>query len=149
MARAYALALIIERSIDMGKSLIQVANQSSQNVAVNSIIGLGSTQRRYGCNLRLSGNGVEVTGEGYFKIDASVSIAPTAEGNVTVAVYNNGVQIPGAIAYSSVATANNNTNLSICSTIRKMCCDSADNLTLVLLEGAGVVNNVSMRVEKS
>lgn len=134
----------------MGKSLIQVANQSAQNVAVNSIIGLGSTQRRYGCNLRLSGNGIEVDGDGYFKIDASVSVAPTEAGDVTVAVYNNGVQIPGAIAYGSVTTAGNNTNLSICSTIRKgCCCDSADNLTLVLLAGAGTVNNVSMRVEKS
>lgn len=134
----------------MGKSLIQVANQSTQAVAVNSIIGLGSTQRRYGCNCRLSGNGIEVNGEGYYKVDASVSVAPTAAGNVTVALYNNGVQVPGAIAYDSVSTAANPTNLSIVATIRQgCCCDSADNLTLVLLEGEGNVTNVSMRVEKS
>ena len=134
----------------MGKSLIQVANQSNQTVAANSIISLGSTQRRYGCNLRLSGNGIEVNGEGYYTIDADVSVAPTAIGNVTVALYNNGVQIPGAIAYGAVSTANNPTTLSINATVRQgCCCDSADNLTLVLLEGAGVVQNVSMRVEKS
>lgn len=134
----------------MGKSLIQVANQSNQTVADNSIISLGSTQRRYGCNLRLSGNGIEVNGEGYYTIDADVSVAPTAIGNVTVALYNNGVQIPGAIAYGAVSTANNPTTLSINATVRQgCCCDSADNLTLVLLEGAGVVQNVSMRVEKS
>ena len=134
----------------MGKSLIQVANQSNQTVAANSIISLGSTQRRYGCNLRLSGNGIEVNGEGYYTIDADVSVAPTAVGNVTVALYNNGVQIPGAIAYGAVSTANNPTTLSINATVRQgCCCDSADNLTLVLLEGAGVVQNVSMRVEKS
>ena len=134
----------------MGKSLIQVANQSNQTVAANSIISLGATQRRYGCNLRLSGNGIEVNGEGYYTIDADVSVAPTAIGNVTVALYNNGVQIPGAIAYGAVSTANNPTTLSINATVRQgCCCDSADNLTLVLLEGAGVVQNVSMRVEKS
>ena len=134
----------------MGKSLIQVANQSTQAVAVNSIISLGSTQRRFGCNLHLSGNGIEVAGEGYYKVDASVSVAPTATGNVTVALYNNGAQIPGAIAYSSVSTAANPTTLSICTTIRQgCCCDSADNLTLVLLAGAGNVQNVSMRVEKA
>lgn len=134
----------------MGKSLIQVANQSTQAVAVNSIIGLGSTQRRYGCNCRLSGNGIEVNGEGYYKVDASVSVAPTAAGNVTVALYNNGVQVPGAIAYDSVSTAANPTNLSVVATLRQgCCCDSADNLTLVLLEGEGNVTNVSMRVEKS
>ena len=134
----------------MSKSLIQVANQSSQTVAANSIISLGSTQRRYGCNLRLSGNGIEVDGQGYYTVDASISVAPTAAGNVTVALFNNGVQVPGAIAYDSVSTAANPTNLSIVATVRQgCCCDSADNLTLVLLEGAGVVRNVSMRVEKS
>ena len=133
----------------MSKSLIQVANQSTQAVAVNSIISLGSTQRRYGCNLRLSGNGIEVDGAGYYTIDASVSVAPTAEGNVTVALYNNGVQVPGAIAYSS-STAGDPIALPIVATIRQgCCCDSADNLTLVLIEGAGNVTNVSMRVEKS
>ena len=134
----------------MGKSLIQVANQSSQDVSINSIISLGSTQRRYGCNLKLSGNGVEVNGEGYYKVDASVSLAPTEAGAVTVALYNNGVPVPGAIAYSAVTTAGNNTNLYICGTIRiGCCCDSADNLTLVLVSGASTVNNVSLRVEKS
>lgn len=133
----------------MSRSLIQTANQSSQAVAVNSIINLGSTQRRFGCNLRLSGNGIEVNGEGYYTIDCDVSVSPTAAGNVTVAVYNNGAQIPGAIAYGSVSTAANPTSLSINATIRQgCCCDSADNLTVVLLAGAGTVNNVSVRVEK-
>ena len=133
----------------MSRSLIQTANQSSQNVAVNSIISLGSTQRRYGCNLRLSGNAIEVSGEGYYTIDCNVSVAPTAAGNVTVAIYSNGVQIPGAIAYGSVSTAANPVSLCINATIRQACCcDSADNLTCVLIAGAGVVNNVSMRVVK-
>ena len=97
----------------MGKSLIQVANQSSQTVAANSIISLGSVLRRFGCNCRLSGNGIEVVGQGYYPIDCDVSVAPTAAGAVTVALYNNGVQIPGAIAYGSVSTANNPVTLSI------------------------------------
>ena len=134
----------------MGKSLIQTSNQSSQTVALNSIISLGSVLRRYGCNLRLSGNAIEVSGEGYYKVDCDVSIAPTAAGPVTVAVYNNGVQIPGAIAYGSVSTAGNPITLPVTTTIRQgCCCDSADSLTVVLLAGAGTVQNISMRVEKS
>lgn len=134
----------------MGKSLIQVANQSQQNVNDDSIISLGSVQRRYGCNLRLSGNAIEVTGEGYYKADASVSVEPTVEGPVTVALYKNGVQIPGAIAYGTASAAEVPVTLPIVATIRQTCCcDSADNLTLVLLEGAGIVTNVSLRVEKS
>lgn len=132
----------------MSRSLIQVTNQSQQTVAEDSIISLGSVQRRFGCNLRLSGNGIEVDGQGYYTIDSTVSVSPTAAGPVTVAVYNNGVQIPGAIAYGT-GTAGAPLTLPLVGTIRQgCCCDSADNLTLVLVEGAGVVSNVSMRVVK-
>lgn len=133
----------------MSRSLIQVANQSTQAVALNSIISLGSTQRRFGCNLRLSGNGVEVDGAGYYTVDASVTAEPTAAGTVTVALYNNGTQVPGAIASTSTDTAGNPVSVALNTTIRQgCCCDSADNLTLVLLSGPGNVTNVSMRVEK-
>ena len=80
----------------MSKSLIQVANQSTQTVAPNSIISLGSVQRRFGCNCRLSGNAIEISGEGYYEVEAAVSLAPTATGDVAVALYENGVQLPGA-----------------------------------------------------
>lgn len=134
----------------MSKSLIQTANQSQQAVAENSIISLGSVLRRFGCNCRLSGNAIEITGEGYYMVDCNVSVAPTAAGNVTVALYNNGAQIPGAIAYGSVASAEDSITLPIETTIRQACCcDSADNLTCVLIEGAGVVQNISLRVKKA
>lgn len=133
----------------MSKSLIQTANQSAQTVANNSIISLGSVQRRFGCNLRLSGNAIECDGQGYYTIDGNVSVAPTAAGNVTVALFNNGVQIPGAIAYGAVSTAGNSTTLPLETTIRQgCCCDSADNITVVLIEGAGTVRNISLRVVK-
>ena len=133
----------------MSKSLIQVANQSTQAVALNSIISLGSTQRRFGCNCRLSGNGIEVDGAGYYTIDASITAAPTAAGTVTVSLYNNGVQVPGATASASTGTAGNPVSVAINTTVRQgCCCDSADNLTLVLLSGPGNVTNVSMRVVK-
>ena len=133
----------------MGRSLIQTVNQSVQTVAENSIINPGSTQRRFGCNLRLSGNGIEVNGEGYYTIDANVTVAPTAAETVTVALYSNGVQIPGAIASAVAGTAADPVNLTLITTIRQgCCCDSADNITCVLLAGAGEVQNISVRVVK-
>ena len=131
----------------MSRSLIQTANQSNQTVAVNSIIGLGSTQRRFGCNLRLSGNGIEVLGEGYYTIDANVSITPTAAGAVTIALFQDGVQIPGAIAFTT-GTAAAPEAVSIPTTIRLGCCDSTSTITCVLIAGPGVVNNIAIRVVK-
>lgn len=131
----------------MGRSLIQTINQSEQTVTENGVFTLGTVQRRYGRDLRLSGNGIEATGTGYFSIDASVSVAPTAAGPVTVALYDNGVQVPGAIAYGTAAAAGDPVNLGIVSTVRRgCCCAGADNLTLVLIEGAGTAQNVALRV---
>lgn len=132
----------------MSKSLIQVANPSGIAVLAGGIIPLGSVQRRFGCNLRLSGNAIEAVGEGYYTIDASVTITPTGAGAVTVALYNNGQPLPGA---SATATGTAAAPLTISlppSTIRQRCCADADNLTLVLVEGPGTVNNVALRAEK-
>ncbi len=131
----------------MGKSLIQTVNQTSQAVDENGIVSLGSVLRRYGCNCRLSGNAIEIVGQGYYVVDVVVSAVPTGAGNVTVALYNNNVQVPSAIAYGT-GEADSPLTLSISTTIRQMCCDSADSLTVVLLEGAGQVSNVSVRVIK-
>jgi len=67
-----------------------------------------------------------------------------------VALYDNGVQIPGAIAYGSVGTAGNAVTLPIETTIRQgCCCNGVDSITVVLLEGAGDVTNVAVRIEKA
>lgn len=132
----------------MSRSLIQTTNQTTQAVAVNGIISLGSVQRRFGCNCRLSGNAIECAGEGYYKIDCNVTVAPTEAGAVTVALYNNGVQIPGAIAYGT-GTAGSPLTLPIETTLRQGCCASADSVTAVLLAGAGDVQNISLRAEKA
>lgn len=134
----------------MSCSLLQTANTSPQTVAVNGIINPGSVVRRYGNNARLNGNAQEISGEGYYELTGAVSVAPTAAGAVTVALYENGVQIPGAIAYGSVSTAGNTTTLPLVGTVRQgCCCDGADSITCLLLEGAGVVRNYSLRIKKS
>ena len=131
----------------MSKSLIQTVNQTSQAIEENGIISLGSVLRRYGCNCRLSGNAIELVGQGYYVVDVDVSVTPTAAGAVTVALYNNNVQVPSAIAYGT-GDADSPLTLTISTTIRQMCCDSADSLSVVLLEGAGQVVNISARVVK-
>lgn len=134
----------------MSKSLIQTANQSSQVVAVNSVIAPGTVIRRYGCNCRLSGNGIEIDGAGYYEVDATVTVVPDAIGAVSVALYKDGVQVPGAIATGAVSTQGNAVTLPIITTLRKGCeCDGASNITLVLTAGASTVTNVSVRIVKS
>ena len=133
----------------MSKSLIQTTNISTQTVAVGSVVSLGSVLRRFGCNCRLNGNAIEIEGEGYYAVDVDLTATPTAAGNVTVSVLKDGVAIPSATATNSVSTVGNSTTLPINTTVRLGCkCDGASSLTVVLVAGAGVVSNISMRVVK-
>ena len=131
----------------MARALLQTTNQTNQTVALNSIIGLGSTQRRFGCNCKLSGNAIELNGEGYYAIDVNVSITPTAAGAITIGVFQDGVQIPGAIAFTT-GTAAAPEAIAIPTTVRLGCCDGLSNITVVVLAGPGVVNNVATRTVK-
>ena len=134
----------------MSKSAIYTANTSIQNVAVNGIISPGTIIRRFGPNINLSGNGIQLCGSGYYDIDTSFTIAPTAEGEVTVTAYLDGVAIPGATATETAAAAGDFVNLSISSLVRLgcSCCDGLSTLTFVLTETAANVTNSAIVVEK-
>lgn len=134
----------------MSKSLLQTANSNLQNLTANSIIALGSTIRRYGCNCRQNGNTIEIEGCGYYEIDATVTLAPTAAGNVTVAAFKNGVLIPGSSVTGSVTTASNPVTLPIVATVREGCnCEGASQITFVLTDGSAAVSSISTRTKKS
>ena len=133
----------------MSRSLIQTANTSPQTVAVGGTISLGNVLRRYGCNCRLNGSAVEIEGAGYYTISGTVTLAPTAAGNSTIALLDNGVPIPGATATGGITTVGNSVTLPIETTVREGCaCDGASQITCVLTSGAATVSNVSFRVEQ-
>ena len=133
----------------MSRSLLQTVNQSNQTVAAGGIVSLGFVVRRYGCNCQLVGDAIEVSGEGYYKLNAVGTASATAAGNVVVALYQNGVQLPGAIATGTAAAEGDYVTLPLLGTIRLGCGSSGvTNITCVLVEGASTVTNVSIRVEK-
>lgn len=133
----------------MSKSLIQVVNQTSQALVADSIINPGSTVRRYGCNCKQNGNAIELSGAGYYAFTGTVTLVPDAIGNVSVALYSNGVQVPGTLVGGSVSTVGNSVTLPIVATLRQGCyCDGGDSVVCRLVAGPSTVTNFSLRVEK-
>lgn len=121
--------------------------QTPTAVAVDGVIPLGSLIRRYGCDVALNGNAVNITGAGYYDVDASVTVTPAAAGTVTITLYKDGVAVPGATA-SETAAANGTVNLCIPALVRQVCCAEGSALTLVLTGAAATVNNVALRVQR-
>lgn len=73
------------------KSALYTAMQTPTEVAVNGVIPLGSLIRRYGCDITLNGNAANIVGNGYYDVDASITVAPTAAGTVTATLYKDGI----------------------------------------------------------
>lgn len=116
-------------------------------VEAGSTLPLGTIIRRFGNNINMSGTGINIEGAGYYKVDASVSILATAAGNATVALYKDGVAVPGAEATVTLAVGDYET-VSFPAFVRLQCCAASSTLTLVMSETGGTVDNVALTVEK-
>ncbi|MFR0798493.1 MAG: hypothetical protein ACLSHJ_06930 [Oscillospiraceae bacterium] len=80
----------------MSKSAIYTTNVSAPTVAVGGIVPFGTTTRRYGCNIRQDGNAITLCGQGYYLVNISATLAPTAAGTVSLTAQKDGVAIIGA-----------------------------------------------------
>ena len=129
------------------KSALYAAMQTPTAVAVGGVIPLGGLIRRYGCDIALNGNAVNLAGTGYYDVDASITATLTAAGAVTVTLYKDGVAVPGATA-SAAAAAGAPTVLSFPALVRQPCCAFGSALSLVLTGAAATVNNVALRVQR-
>ena len=131
----------------MSKSAIYTTNVSNPTVAVGGIVPVGSTTRRYGCNIRQDGNAITLCGQGYYLVNVSATVAPTAAGTVSLTAQKDGVAIIGATAAQTVA-ANGVATLTITAIVRNACGCDGSLLSLVLDGVASVVNNLAVTVEK-
>ena len=130
------------------KSALYTAMQTPTAVAVGGVIPLGGLIRRYGCDIALNGNAVNLAGTGYYDVDASITATLTAAGAVTVTLYKDGVAVPGATASATAAAADDVVDLNIPALVRQVCCAAGSALTLVLTGAAATVNNVALRVQR-
>ena len=132
----------------MSKSAIYTTNTTAPTVAVDGIIPVGTTTRRYGCNIRQDGNAITLCGQGYYLVNVSATVTPTAAGTVSVTAQKDGVAIVGATGSETVSAVSNAANISITAIVRNACgCDSSI-LSFILGGVAAVVDNSAVTVEK-
>ena len=132
----------------MSKSAIYTTNTAAPTIAVDGIIPVGTTTRRYGCNVRQDGNAITLCGQGYYLVNVSATVTPTAAGTVSVTAQKDGVSIVGATGSETVSAVSNAANISITAIVRNACgCDSSI-LSFILGGVAAVVDNFAVTVEK-
>ena len=87
-------------------------------------------------------------GAGYYDIDANVSVAATATGNITATLFKDGAPVQGATAIATAGAVGDVVTLPISALVRLNCdCDTA-NLTIVIGGQAVTAQNLAFVVEK-
>lgn len=117
------------------------------SVAIGGTLPLGNIIRRYGQNINLGGNGLSLTGGGYYDVDANVTVTATAAGTVSAALYLNGVEVPGAIS-TVTAAADDIVTLPVSALVRLNGCNAEGSLTLVIGGQTVTTYNTAIVVEK-
>ena len=133
----------------MSKALIYTANTAGAEVAIGNTVPVGSIIRRYGRCIDATGSAINLGEPGYYLVDISASATANATGDITLALAQNGVLIPGATATSTVATVGTQVvNLKIAAIVRVMCCESTSLSVVVGGTTAPTVENMAVSVVK-
>ena len=133
--------------------MISSYNITSQDVAVNGLLTFTTDRILTGCTITRNGPTFQLNKPGYYYVTFNADgAATTTPGDVVIALQNNGVTIPGAMATVTVAAADDATNLAF-STIVKVppsCCaiDNTAMLTLVNTGVAATFTNVNINITK-
>ena len=93
--------------------LLGTKNVGSQTVLTGGTVNIGNVYRQF-CRRTRAGlptfsttsTGVTLNGQGIYKVTATVTGSGTAAGVLTVQLNENGTAIPGALASTTITTAN-------------------------------------------
>lgn len=134
----------------MSKSAIYMASASSSAVAVGETVPLGSTVRRFGCNLMGNGDAVTLRGAGYYLVSFNATVAPTAAGTATVTLLRDGQPVQGASSSVTAGAANAPQTASLTAVVREFgcACDGTSQLRVEMSGADSMVSGAAISVVK-
>jgi hypothetical protein len=133
------------------KSNIYVANTTSTAVTAGSTLPLGTIVRRRGFEINQSGNSVAINdcGSNYYLVSVNATFTAPVAGVVRLDLQQNGVNVTGATASTTITTATTEVHsLSFTAIVRTFSGNTLDSLTVINSGVAATFSNIAMTVEK-
>lgn len=133
------------------KSLIDVATTASSAVVANGTLPLATIVRRRGNDVNLSGNSIAITdcGSNYYLVVVTATFTAPVAGVVTLNLQQNGVNVTGATASTTITTATTEVrSLSFPAIIRTFNNNGIDSLSVVNSGVASTFSNIAITVNK-
>ena len=127
-------------------SLIYMTTTTPVDVAAGGQIPFSVT-RRTGCAIQNGDNSIILKKPGYYSINATVTFAADAEGDVTVELQKNNVAVPGVTASVTAVTPTTDLyTLNLTGILRVFCYEGDSILTLVNNSSVALtISNVSLQ----
>lgn len=120
----------------MSKSAIYAINTTTGTaVAVGGVLPLNTINRRFGCAVDLSSNGILIREAGYYDVDAIATVTATAVGNVSAYLAQDGVEVAGTRVTVTAQVIGDEVILPISALVRVLPCNT-DTLTIVIVDNA-------------
>lgn len=133
------------------KSNIYVATTASSAVVANGTLPLSTIVRRRGNDVNLSGNSIALTdcGSNYYLVSVNATFTAPVAGVVTLNLQQNGVNVTGATASTTVTTPTTEIHsLAFTAIIRTFNNQGIDSLSVVNAGVAATFSNIAISVEK-
>ena len=133
------------------KSNIYLATTTPTSVLANGVLPLTTIVRRRGCELSQSGNSIAITdcGSNYYLVNVNATFTAPVAGEVTLQLQQNGSNVTGATASTTVTTpATEVRSLSFSAIIRTFGSTTIDSLTILNTGVGAVFSNIAINTIK-
>lgn len=133
------------------KANIYVATTTPTSVVANGTLPLTTIVRRRGGDVNLSGNSIAIIDEGsnYYLVNVTATFTAPATGDVVLYLQQNGVNVTGATATTTISTATTETrSVSFSAIVRTYNNQGIDSLTIANAGVAATFSNIAMSVIK-
>lgn len=133
------------------KPKIYVATTTSTPVIAGGTLPLTTIVRRTGNTINLSGNSVAITdcGSNYYLVTVNATFTAPVAGVVTLNLQQNGSNVTGATASTTITTATTEVrSLSFQAIVRTFNTIGLDTLSIVNSGVAATFSNITMLVDK-
>ena len=133
------------------KSLIDVSTTTSTAVVAGGALPLATVTRRRGSDIAVSGNSIALTdcGSNYYLVTVNATFTAPVAGIITLNLQQNGVNVVGATASTTITTATTEVrSLSFEKIIRTFNTNGLDSLSVVNAGLAATFSNIEVSVIK-
>ena len=129
-------------------SLIYLATPSASSVASGGVLPLSTIVRRRGGSVLQSNDSIVLGAPGYYHVSVNATFTAPATGVVTLSLRQDGIQVQGGTASTTISTATTEVrSISFEAIVRVPCNGSPVTLTVINSGVAITTSNIAIAVE--